>query len=102
MLPIPDSAIACVEALALHKGRLLIQERGLVIEWLPDHPIDDAEYDRDYAPPIVGPADVFEDADYNKPTEPDELDDLGAPQDDPALLPDPAQGAAEGTDNDNA
>ena len=51
VLPIPDTAIARVEALALHEGRPLLQERGLVVEWRPDHPIDDSEYDVDYAPP---------------------------------------------------
>ncbi len=51
-LPIPDTAIARVEAIALHEGRPLVQDRGFVIEWRPDHPIDDSEYDRDYESPI--------------------------------------------------
>jgi hypothetical protein len=99
VLPVPDTAIARVKALAMHEGRPLIQERGLVIEWRPDHPIHDTEYDRDYAPPNVGPLDVFDAADYD-PIEPDELDALGAPHDDPDLFPDPAQGAAAGADDD--
>ena len=32
VLPVPDTAIARVEALAMHEGRPLIQERDLVIE----------------------------------------------------------------------
>ncbi|KAI2506455.1 Reverse transcriptase (RNA-dependent DNA polymerase) [Fragilaria crotonensis] len=100
VLPVPDTAIARVKALAMHEGRPLIQDRGLVIEWRPDHPIDDTEYDRDYAPPNVGPLDVFDAADYD-PIEPDELDALGAPHDDPDPFPDdPAQGAAAGADDD--
>jgi hypothetical protein len=47
-LPITDSAIARVEALAFADGQPLIQERGLVVEWRHDHPIDDYEYDADY------------------------------------------------------
>jgi hypothetical protein len=49
-LPIPDTAIARVEALALQDGQPLIQTRGLVVEWRPDHPIDASEYDADYNP----------------------------------------------------
>lgn len=47
-LPIPDTAIARVEALALLEGQPLIQQHGLVVEWRPDFPIDEDEYDRDY------------------------------------------------------
>ncbi|KAI2491008.1 Reverse transcriptase (RNA-dependent DNA polymerase) [Fragilaria crotonensis] len=100
VLPVPDTAIARVEVLALHEGRPLIQDRGLVIEWRPDHPIDDTEYDRDYAPSTVGPTDVFDAADYD-PIEPDELDVLGAPHDDSDPFPDPDQGAAGGDDDDD-
>ncbi|KAI2505105.1 Reverse transcriptase (RNA-dependent DNA polymerase) [Fragilaria crotonensis] len=100
VLPVPDTAIARVEVLALHEGRPLIQDRGLVIEWRPDHPIDDTEYDRDYAPSTVGPTDVFDAAEYD-PIEPDELDVLGAPHDDPDPFPDPDQGAAGGDDDDD-
>jgi hypothetical protein len=38
-LPLTDTAIARVEALALHEGQPLIQESGLVVEWRPDQPI---------------------------------------------------------------
>ena len=50
-LPMTDAAIARVEALALHQGQPLLQATGLVVEWRPDQPIDDSEYDLDYAPP---------------------------------------------------
>ena len=52
-LPIPDTAIARVEALGLQDGQPLIQTRGLVVEWRPDHHIDDSEYDADYFPPLI-------------------------------------------------
>ena len=41
----PDTAIACraVEApLALQDGQPLVQARGLVVEWRPDHPINES------------------------------------------------------------
>ena len=82
VLPIPDTAIARVEALALHEGRPLIQERGFVVEWRPDHPIDDSEYDLDYAAPTNAPDDdVFDATDYDL-FDPDELTDT-----DPVFLP---------------
>ena len=49
-LPITDTAIARVEALAANENQPLIQEDGLVMEWGPDQPIDDDEYDRNYVP----------------------------------------------------
>lgn len=45
-LQVTDTAIARVEAIALNEGQPLIQEQGLVVEWRPDQPINDAEYDR--------------------------------------------------------
>ena len=98
VLPIPDTAIARVEALALHEGRPLIQDRGFLIEWRPDHPIDDSEYDRTYVAPQKTPDDVFEAADYD-PIDPTELNDLalvpaGDHDNDPDdLLAPPAPGA---------
>ena len=50
-IPIPDTAIARVEALALHEKQPLLQRSGLVVEWRHDQAIDDAEYDLDYDPP---------------------------------------------------
>jgi hypothetical protein len=44
----PDTAITRAEALVLQDGLSLIQARGLGVEWRPDHPINDSEYDRDY------------------------------------------------------
>ena len=44
-LPMTDTAIACVEALAIADDQPLIQERSFVIEWRPDQPIDDDAYD---------------------------------------------------------
>jgi hypothetical protein len=49
-LPMTDTAIARVEALAAHEGQPPIQARGLVVEWRADHHIDNDEYDRDYEP----------------------------------------------------
>ena len=63
-LPIPDTAIARVEALALQDGQPLIQDRGLVVEWRPDMPIDDDEYDRDFVPAPDDP-DFFDPDDYD-------------------------------------
>ncbi|KAI2509414.1 Reverse transcriptase (RNA-dependent DNA polymerase) [Fragilaria crotonensis] len=106
VLPTPDTAIARVEALALHEGRPLIQERGFVIEWRPDHPIDDTEYDVDYALPTVVPADdPFDALDYD-PIDLHELDDLYAPVDAPLFdgpaVPDQgANDAADSTDNED-
>jgi hypothetical protein len=74
-LPMTDTAIARVEALALHDNQPLIQERGLVVEWRPDHPIDDSEYDTAYELPHDAPADVFDAADF-APVDEDELNDL--------------------------
>jgi hypothetical protein len=106
ILPIPDTAIARVKAIALHEGRPLIQERGFIVEWRPDHPIDDSEYDLDYAAPTnASVVDVFEAADYD-PIDPDELADYGlapavAPLDSPAVFPLlPAQGAPGDDAND--
>ena len=82
--PTPDTAVARVEALALHKGRsTLIQERGFVFEWRPDHPIDDAiYYDLDYYElPITRALDVFEPTDGEDSIDPTELDDLAAASD---------------------
>jgi hypothetical protein len=50
-LPITDTAIARVEALAFQDEQPLLQARGLVVEWRHDQPIDDYEYDRDFVPP---------------------------------------------------
>ena len=47
-LPMTDSAIARVEALALQNKQPLIQSSGPVVEWRPDHPIDDDVYDVDF------------------------------------------------------
>lgn len=58
VLPMTDTAIARVEALAQLKDQPVIQETGLVVEWRPDYPVLDDEYDRDYATPVRAPADV--------------------------------------------
>jgi hypothetical protein len=39
ILSIPDTAIARVEALALHERRPLVQDRGFVIKWRPHHKV---------------------------------------------------------------
>lgn len=47
-MPITDLAIARVERLAADEGCPLIQESGLLIEYRPDQPVEDDEYDADY------------------------------------------------------
>jgi hypothetical protein len=74
VLPMTDTAIARVEALAFNEDQPLLQARGLVVEWRPDQPIDDAEYDRDYHPPLDGPDDFDNHA--LDPIDPTEVADL--------------------------
>lgn len=46
------SAVVRVEqAIALNERQPLIQASGLVVEWRPNQPINDDEYDADYQPP---------------------------------------------------
>lgn len=47
-MPITDLAIARVERIAADEGCPLIQESGLLIEYRPDQPVEDDEYDADY------------------------------------------------------
>jgi hypothetical protein len=49
-LPISDTVIARVEALAFEDGQPLIQSRNFVAEPNPDYPIDESEYDLPYHP----------------------------------------------------
>jgi hypothetical protein len=77
-LPITDTAIARVEALAIADDMPLLQERGLVVEWRPGQPIDDEEYDADYHLPNQPPADDFAPGDYD-PLDADELAALHEP-----------------------
>jgi Reverse transcriptase (RNA-dependent DNA polymerase) len=105
-LPIPDTAIARVEALAKSENQPLLQERGLVVEWRPDHPIDEDEYDRDFLEPPEPDDDSFHADDYSD-VDVAELADLDDGYDDPpggdaagpniapALPPAPTQGADE-------
>lgn len=94
-LPMTDVAIARVEALAAHERQPLIQASGLVVEWRPDHPVDDDEYDRDYVVPADdAAADAADDAllpvGYFDAIHPAELADLAAaagPPDAPPLAP---------------
>jgi hypothetical protein len=74
-LPMTDTSIARVHALGIEDNQPLIQERGLVVEWRPDHPIDDSEYDRTYNLPRNLPVDGFVPADYD-PIDDDEAADL--------------------------
>ena len=68
-LPLTDTAIARVNALALHENQPLLQTSGLVVEWRPDQPIDDSEYDLDFVPPAPAAAVPLHPADY------DDIDD---------------------------
>ena len=100
-LPMTDTAIARVHALGIQDEQPLIQERGLVVEWRPDHPVDESEYDRDYTLPRREPADAFAHGDFD-PVDPNEAADLLAdaaahdlfiePANDPVVF---AQGADE-------
>jgi hypothetical protein len=86
--PTPDTAIARVEALAIADGQLLLKDSGLVVEWRPDHPIDNSENDRDYDPSSNVPSDEeLKRADYD-PIDASELADLAdfPPQDQRAPL----------------
>ena len=73
-LPITDSAIARVYALASAENQPLLQESGLVVEWRPDHPIDPTEYDRAYEIAPDGP-DGFDADDYDA-VDDDEVENL--------------------------
>ncbi|KAI2498511.1 Reverse transcriptase (RNA-dependent DNA polymerase) [Fragilaria crotonensis] len=100
-LPMTDTAIARVHALGIQDEQPLLQERGLVVEWRPDQPIDESEYDRDYALPRREPADAFAPGDFD-PVDPNEAADLLAdaaahdlfiePENDPVVF---AQGGDE-------
>ena len=101
-LPLSDTAIARVEAIALQEGRPLIQERGFLIEWRPDHPIDDSEYDFDYTPPDHDPADdqlTPPDFDSVAPSELDDLLDTTTASGNDPPAPPPDQGAHIGGNN---
>ena len=67
-LPMTDTAIARVEAIAFQENQPLLQERGLVVEWRPDQPIDESEYDLDFNPAAADAdvaADAFDADDYD-------------------------------------
>ena len=76
-IPMTDTAIARVEALAEDEGQPLLQASGLVVEWRHDQAIDPSEYDLDYVPPD-DVADVFDDATYDA-IDADELAALAGP-----------------------
>jgi hypothetical protein len=75
-----DTAIARVEALGVEDEQPLIQEQGLVVEWRPNHPIPDDEYDHDYAQPANAQVD-FALPDQFVPIDADEAADLLADND---------------------
>ncbi len=52
VLPMTDTVIARVEAIALYQRQPFLQASGLVVEWQPDQPIADDENDFDYALPL--------------------------------------------------
>ena len=97
-----ETAAARVDAIALHENQPLIQDRGLVVEWRPDHPIDDSEYDVDFVPrPDL--ADNALGADDFAPILDDELHDLLVPPHVGPTAPDvaAAQGAIDGVAHDD-
>ena len=77
-IPMTDTAIARVEALAADEGQPLIQASGLVVEWRHEKDIDPATYDFDYLPPDDVNDVALDAADYDD-IDPDELADLAAP-----------------------
>jgi hypothetical protein len=79
-LPLPDTAIARVEALAFADNQPLIQDTGFVVEWHPDHPINASENDAEYSPPVDSVDDLL-DAAYD-PIDASELTDLATPSND--------------------
>jgi len=87
-LPMTDTGIARVHALGIQDGQLLIQEHGFVVEWRPDQPIDDSEYDWDYIPPRNAPTDFPLHDDFG-PVDCEELGDLVADAVTHNLLHDP-------------
>jgi hypothetical protein len=93
LLPIPDTAIARVEALASFENQPLFQDRGFVVGWRPDHLVDDDEYDRNFVPHDHLPPDDFDPTDFD-PIDHAELNDLAAD----TGLPLPPVGVAQGAD----
>ena len=75
-IPMTDTAIARVEAIAFDEGQPLLQESGLVVEWRHNQDIDDFEYDKDYVLPTGDPVDIPFDADDYDPVDDDEATDL--------------------------
>ncbi|KAI2502818.1 Reverse transcriptase (RNA-dependent DNA polymerase) [Fragilaria crotonensis] len=100
VLPMTDTAIARVEAIALHQHQPLLQASGLVVEWRPDQPIDDSEYDVDYAPPDHVQHVGFANADYDA-IDDDKVADLLADGPHPFYDPQADQGAISDDDNDD-
>ena len=101
-LPITDTCIARVEALAKNEGQPLIQARGLVVEWRPGHLVDDDEYDLnfDIDAPNADPGDEpFDADDYDDIA--GELADLHVPEVVPHAPLALVQGAPEGNDHDD-
>ena len=76
-IPMTDTAIARVEALAEEEGQPLIQASGLVVEWRHDQAVDPTIYDLDYHPDDVD--DVAFDANDYDAIDADELAALAAP-----------------------
>jgi hypothetical protein len=75
VVPITDAAISRVEALALHEDQPLLQNSGLVVEWGPNHLVDDSEYDLDFFP-SAAVDDVSLSPSFFAPVNPSELSDL--------------------------
>ena len=99
-LPMTDTAIARVEAIALHQNQPLLQASGLVVEWRPDQAIDDSEYDLDYDPPTNVHPTLFVATDYD-PIDDTEVADLLVDGPHPFYNPHAAQGAIPDDDDDN-
>jgi hypothetical protein len=82
-----DTGITRVEAITLHEKQPLIQDSGLVVEWRPDQPINDNEYDQDFhdrpAPDIPFDAGNYSPIDFGELTA---LDEEYAPPAPPAPL----------------
>ena len=64
-LPIADTAIARVGALAKLEKQPLIQARGPIVERRRDHPVDFDAYDNDFDDPYEPDDDIFDADDYS-------------------------------------
>jgi Reverse transcriptase (RNA-dependent DNA polymerase) len=85
VIPISDTVISRVEAIASQENMPLIDDAPMLHEYDPDALVDDAAYDRDYAPPAADPA---SDHDLTTDAYTDSSDDDSSAADDTGHHPD--------------